>query len=46
MPHQAVCNMLPVFHLQHEFRDIRRLEQLLVAMRLFFKNITIMSKGE
>ena len=46
MSRQAICNMLQVFDLPHEFRDIRRLEKVLVAMLLLFKNMTIMSKGE
>ena len=43
---QAVCNMLQVFYLSHEFRDIRRFEKVLVARRLLFKEITIMPKGK
>ena len=43
---QAVCNMLNVFHLPHEFRDIRRLEKVLVARGILFKKFTIMPRGE
>ena len=42
---QAVCNLLEVCELPKKFRDIRRLERILVAKRLLFKKINIMPKG-
>ena len=44
IPCQAVCNMLEVSELPEEFRDIRRLERVLIARRLLFKKISIMPK--
>ena len=44
IPYQAVCNMLEVSELPEEFRDIRRLERVLIARRLLFKKISIMPK--
>ena len=38
--------MLQVFHLQYQFRDIQRLQKVLIARRLLFKKINIMLKGE
>ena len=43
---QAVCIVLQVSHHLHEFRDIGRLEKVLIARRLLFKKITIMPKSE
>ena len=38
--------MLKVSELPKEFRDIRRLERVLIARRLPFKKISIMPKGQ
>ena len=38
--------MLEVCELPKEFRDIRRLERVLVARQLLFKKTNIMSKGQ
>ena len=46
IPCQAVCNMLEVCELPKEFKDIRRLERVLVARRLLFKKISITPKGQ
>lgn len=46
VPRQTICNKLEVFHLPHEFRDIRRLEKALIARCLLFKKATILPKGE
>ena len=46
IPCQAVCNILKVSELPKEFRDIRRLERVLIARRLLFKKISIMLKGQ
>lgn len=42
---QAVCNLLRVIELPKEFKDIRRVEKVLIARRLHFKKISIMFKG-
>ena len=46
IPCQAVCNMLEVSELPKQFRDIRRLERVLIARRVLFKKISIMPKGQ
>lgn len=46
VPRQTIWNKLEVFHLPHEFRDIRRLEKVLIARRLLFKKATILPKCE
>ena len=46
IPCQAVCNMLEVSELPKEFRNIRRLERVLIARQLLFKRITIIAKGQ
>ena len=46
IPCQAVCNLLEVCELPTKFRDIQRLERVLVARRLLFKKINIMLKGQ
>ena len=45
IPCQAVYNQLEFCELPKNFRDIRRLEKVLVATRLLFKKISIMPKG-
>ena len=45
IPCQAVCNMPKVCKLPKEFRDIRKLESVLIARRFLFKKISIMPKG-
>ena len=45
IPCQAVYNQLEFCELPKEFRDIRRLEKVLVATRLLFKKISIIPKG-
>ena len=44
IPCQAVYNQLELCELPKGFRDIRRLEKVLIARRLFFKKISIMPK--
>ena len=46
IPCQAVYNQLELCELPKEFRDIRRLEKVLVGRRLLFKKISIMPKGQ
>ena len=46
IPCQAVYNQLELCELPKKFRDIRRLEKVLVARRLLFKKISIMPKGQ
>ena len=46
IPCQAVYNQLELCKLPKEFRDIRRLEKVLVGRRLLFKKISIMPKGQ
>ena len=45
IPCQAVCNLLRVIEPPKEFKDIRRVEKVLIARRLHFKKISIMFKG-
>ena len=44
VPCQAVSNRLAVELLPKEFRDLRRLERVLVAERILFKKVTVMPK--
>ena len=44
IPCQAVYNQLQLCELPKEFRDIQRLEKVIVARRLHFKKISIMPK--
>ena len=44
IPCQAVYNKLELCEIPEEFRDFRRLEKVLVARKLFFKQIRIMPK--
>ena len=46
IPCQTVYNQLEPCELPKEFRDIRRLEKVLVARRLLFKKISIIPKGQ
>lgn len=46
IPCQAVSNSLRVEELPKEFRDLRKLEKVVIAKRLLFKKITIMPKGQ
>ena len=47
VPCQAVSNKLAVELLPNEFRDLRRLERVLVAKRILFKKVTVMpTKGQ
>ena len=46
VPCQAVSNKLAVELLPNEFRDLRRLERVLVAKRILFKKVTVMPKGQ
>ena len=42
---QAVCNNLQIFELPSRFRDLRKLEKIIIAKRLLLKKMTIMAKG-
>ena len=46
VPAQAVCNNLQTFELPSRFRDLRKLEKIIIAKRLLFKKVTIMPKGQ
>ena len=46
IPCQSAKNKLQVDDLPSEFRDIRRLERVLIARRIIFKKIAIMPKGQ
>ena len=46
IPCQAVCNKLHIYNFPEDLRCIRRLERVLVARRVPFKKIRIMSKGQ
>ena len=46
VPFQAVSNKLAVELLPNGFRDLRRLERVLVAKRILFKKVTVMPKGQ
>eukprot|EP00111_Clytia_hemisphaerica_P014081 TCONS_00041443-protein len=46
VPPQAVANALQITNLPERFSDIRKLEKIIIAKRLLFKRITIMSKGQ
>ena len=46
VPCQAVSNTLTVELLPNEFRDLRRLERVLVAKRILLKKVTVMPKGQ
>ncbi|XP_066925556.1 uncharacterized protein [Clytia hemisphaerica] len=46
IPAQAVANDLQMADLPERFSDIRKLEKIIIAKRLLFKRITIMSKGQ
>ena len=46
IPCQAVCNMFEICELPEEFRDIWRLERVLVPRQLLFKETNIMLKGQ
>ena len=42
---QALCNSFQVFELPSVFRDIRKLEEIIILKRLLFKNVKIMPKS-
>ena len=46
IPCQTVYNQLERCELPKEFRDIRRVEKVLVARKLLFKKISIMPKAQ
>ena len=46
VPCQAVSNKLAVELLPNEFRDLRRLERVLVAKRILFEKVTVMLRGQ
>ena len=46
IPCQAVSNKLEIFNLAEKFAFVRRLEMVLVAKRIFFKKIAIISQGQ
>ena len=46
VPCQAVANDLQIINLPERFSDIRKLEKIIIAKRILFKRITIMSKGQ
>ena len=46
IPCQPVSNKLSVEQLPSEFRNLERLETVLVARRILFKKITVMPKGQ
>ena len=45
-PCQADSNKLGIYDFPHDLKHIRRLERVLIAMRLLFNKICIMSKGQ
>ena len=46
VPAQAVCNNLQIFELPSRFRDLRKLEKIIIAKRILFKKVTTMPKGQ
>ena len=46
IPSQAVLSKVCVTDLPREFRDNRRLKQVLISRRLLFKKVTTMRKGQ
>ena len=46
IPCQSVCNKLDLFDLPAPFKDINRLERVLIAKRILFKKVAIMPKGQ
>ena len=46
IPCQAISNKLVVELLPNEFRDLLRLERVLVAKRILFKKVIVMLKGQ
>ena len=46
VPAQAVCNNLQIFELPSRFRDLQKLEKVIIAKRLLFKKVTIMPQGQ
>ena len=46
MPAQAVSNNLQIFELPSRFRDLRKLEKIIIATRLLFKKVKIMPNGQ
>ena len=46
VPFQAVFNKLSLEWLPKEFRNLRRLETVLVVRRILFKKITVMPKRQ
>ena len=46
VPCQVISNKLAVELLPNEFRDLRRLERVLVAKRILFKKVTVIPKGQ
>ena len=44
VPAQAVCNNLQIIELPSRFRDLRKLEENIIAKRLLLKKVTIMPK--
>ena len=43
---QAVCNSLQILELPSRFRNLQKLEKIIIAKRLLFKKMTIMPKGQ
>jgi len=46
IPPQSVWNKLEVFNLPPELTSLKKLEKILIAKRILFKKIAIMSKGQ
>ena len=46
MPAQAVSNNLQIFEQPSRFRDLRKLEKIIIATRLLFKKVKIMPNGQ
>ena len=46
IPAQAVCNKLEIVNVPNEFKDLRKLEKVLVARRILFKRVLTMPRGE
>ena len=46
VPAQTVCNNLQIFELSSRFRDLRKLEKIIIAKQLLFKKVTIMPKAQ
>ena len=46
IPSQAILNKLCITDLPRDFRDIRRLGQVLISKQLLFKKVAIMPKSQ